>query len=774
MNRLIFLLIVALFSTWKASALEAGAAKVEITPPLGTPLNGYGDRLGKGSLSVHDPVWSRSLYVSDGTTAIMLVNVDLCVINRELRDRVLELAPPEVPRENILLTATHTHSAQGAMNRSLVFRAVSGRFMPDVLESTAQRIVESMQSAIASRKRATIGFAVTTHDNLTENRQVEGGPVDSQIGVLRVDDSDGNPIAIAANFAAHPTTVGGDDKFAISADYPGVYYNELEAVAGESCVAMFLNGAAGNQRPANPEKHQGWAHTEWVGKRLAAKVMEAAGTITCGEATLRIGGSVPELPATLTTFLPPSTVLKTLEINDLVLTFVPGEPCVELGLELRRRAMQRGYKAQFTVSLSNDHLLYFVPREQYSGASYECGMSMYGPGIDDWMYREFDALLSKGEPSATPDAITEAQKKDVANGIALQLRGSRYAIGHQQGVALREEIVEAFDSQLVQRCEDGTLIPSEGLWSYAPAFVNLTPIALPRLGIEARQMLATLSENTFDLLEGIADGAGLPFDAVWLLQSAPTLAAQASIDAVYSAPLCTMVAITGERAGADQILLGRNFDSPESVTPVAFEVVPESGMRYAQVGYPWSAGAFTAMNEAGVAVAMERVEALGAPSATGPPIEMVLYEAITNDRSVAEVIIRLENAPHLRGYHVMIVDPVAENARVVELGESRITRVASGGVLLGMNPDFAGGDAKARYDRLAGLVRSERAIDSDELAKFMSDSEPGRIGSQRILNEFTRHSVVLEPKFRRMHVVFPGPDGKLGKPLTLTVRKSAL
>ncbi len=133
MNRYLFALSIAFVAAFRAASLEAGAAKIEITPPLDTPLNGYGDRLGRGAVSVHDPLWARSLYLNDGKTSVLLVNTDLCLINRELRDRVLELAPAEVPRENIILTATHTHSAQGGMNRSLIVRAVSGRFMPDVL-----------------------------------------------------------------------------------------------------------------------------------------------------------------------------------------------------------------------------------------------------------------------------------------------------------------------------------------------------------------------------------------------------------------------------------------------------------------------------------------------------------------------------------------------------------------------------------------------------------------------------------------------------------------
>ncbi|NUM56021.1 MAG: neutral/alkaline non-lysosomal ceramidase N-terminal domain-containing protein [Candidatus Hydrogenedentes bacterium] len=765
----------SLFASNPAAAFEAGAAKVEITPPLETPLNGYGDRMGRGAIAVHDPVWARSLFLSDGKTAVLLVNTDLCVINRELRDRVFELAPTDVPKENILLTATHTHSAQGGMSHPLIFRAVSGRFMPNVLEDTAQLIVESMQGALAGRKRATIGFDVSSHENLTENRRVPEGPIDPQIGVIRVDDSDGNAIAIVANMAAHPTTVGGPDKLSISADYPGYFYSAVEAQAAAGCVAMFLNGAEGDQRPKNPENLVGWAHTEWVGKQLAAKVMEAAGNITCGELELRVGHATPDLPPTMaSSFMPATTVIKTLEIGDLLLTFVPGEPCVEIGLRLRRIALVRGYKAQFTVGLANDHLLYLVPQSAYAAPSYERSMNMYGPGIDEWLFRQFDSLMTRGEKQPEDAPIGDAVKRDVENGVVLELRGTPYEIGHQHGAALAEQLQQAYATQIVARCQDGTWIPKDGWWTYAPSFVDLSPLALTRLGIGARPMLVSLSSETLDVLTGLADGAEMPFDAVWLLQCAPTILASESADALYGAPFCTMLAITGDRAGTDQVLVGRNFDWPESLTPIVRDMDPKGGMRYVQVGFASTIGAFTGMNEAGLAVAVERVESLGAPSLAGPPVEMVLHDALQKDRSVAEVLTRLDAAPHLRGYHVLVCDAIAENARVVELGETRTTRVASNGVLLGVNPAEAPQhDADYRYQRINALLRSQRVIESDALARVMADREPGRSGQQTIVNDQTRHSVVMEPRYKRMHVSFPDANGKLGRPVTISLRKTA-
>ena len=753
--RLAFILFAGLILVADVFAFDAGAAKVEITPPLGTPLNGYYDRLGRGTTGVHDPVWVRCLYINDGETGVFLLNADLCIINKELRDRVLELAPETVPQEHIILTATHTHSAQGAMNHGLLARSISGRYMPEILESTAQRFVEAMNAAYANRKRATIGYGSTKHEKLTENRRVPDGSIDEQVGVIRVEDADGNAIAIVTNFTAHPTTVGDDDLLTVSADYCGSYYNEVEQLAEPGCVAMFLNGAEGNQRPANPGKQSGWGRTEAIGKALAALALDVSGDITCGEAKLHVAYATPPLPPTIAhSLMPDQTVLQTLEIDNLLLTFFPGEPCVEIGLELRRQARSRGYSNQFTVSLANDHLLYFVPVELYGTLDYETAMNMYGPRIDRWFYAQFAELMTKGDPPE-PSPLPSAAKVETDEGMLhVRLAGDAYTQGYARGAAFREAIQTAYQDHVVAPCTSGDWIPETGLWPWAPSFVDQTPLALPRLAIGARPMLAGLAPGRFEEIEGIADGAQLPFDAVWLTQCAPTYAARSDKSTLYRSPFCTMVAVTGDRAGADDCIVGRNFDWSDPETPVIFDMHPDGGRRFVAIGFPWSAGAFTGMNDAGVVLSVERVESRGEPSLEVPPIELLLREVLESADDAASAVEMVRTTAATAGYHVLVAGPSAEDARVLELGSAITVREPVEGLLLGVDPASGVGDeeAIARYQRIAQLVSTERIVSQEEMRSFLQDREPGRSGQATIRNDQTRYSVVFEPKARVLHV----------------------
>src|SRR5947207_12581687 len=80
MTRILFgtLLIWALVcGSATADDLHAGAAKVDITPPTGYPMWGYGARHDLPSHGVLDPLHARALVLTAGKERIALVSLDL-------------------------------------------------------------------------------------------------------------------------------------------------------------------------------------------------------------------------------------------------------------------------------------------------------------------------------------------------------------------------------------------------------------------------------------------------------------------------------------------------------------------------------------------------------------------------------------------------------------------------------------------------------------------------------------------------------------------------
>lgn len=761
-----------------AGALEAGVGRAEITPPLGSPLNGYGDRMGRGAVKVHDPVWARCLYLNDGQTGVFLVTTDLCLITSELRARVLELAPKGVARENVILTATHTHSAQGGMSKALVFRAVSGRFSPEVLEKTAQGISDAMRAAFETRRPAMIGYGTGEQDDLSVNRRVPKGPIDPQIGVIRVNDVDKNPMAVLANFAAHPTTVDGADKMSVSADYCGYYYDELENRM-PGVLAMFANGAEGNQRPADPSGKTGWAATEAIGRQLAQRVGEVAAAISVGDAILHVGYSEPELPLSMADFVPRKTVLQTLEINDLLMAFVPGEACVEIALDLRTRAIARGYQAQFTVGLSNDYVAYFIPPEYYGQNIYENSMDFYGPRMGAWFGREFNNIMTRAK-AETPAEETAAEVIETGGPIQrVVLKGTPYEIGRQRGILYKDLLANRYRTQIAEKVDSGELVPDGGYWEKAWPYLDLSHFARVVLGVGARPLLQGAQTDLYEELQGMADGAQLPFDALWLVQALPIMFTRENADSFFRNSFCTMVASVGDRAGASDVLVGRNLDwtepASDDLKPVIVDVQPTNGRRYVQVGFPWNSGVFTGMNENGVVACAERMEVLGQPRTEGLPLEFVLREVMQTAKTADEAVKILQNYPHLRGYHVLVADPVFPAAYVVELGRTQVVRQAEKGYLGGAKPESERVDeaAKARYARAAAFVEADHIIGPARLKELLQDRLPGETGLKSIWNSYTRHSVVFEPKQRTMQISVPGDDGNPSEYVTVSLKGDA-
>ena len=216
--------------------MKVGAAAVEITPPLGLEMDGYGARLG-GASGVHDPLWARAL-VAEGRdgTAIGLVVADLLGIEPRLQGQIADevLASTGIPRERLQLAGTHTHSGPA-------FRAPS-----DAEHVVGAHIAEAVSRAWEGRREAAAAVGMGTVDGIAENRRPNGGPVDRRVTVTRFDGVDGEPIATLVNYGCHPTTLG-PNNLLYSADFPGVVCAQVEATSGG--VAIFSTGPQGDVNP---------------------------------------------------------------------------------------------------------------------------------------------------------------------------------------------------------------------------------------------------------------------------------------------------------------------------------------------------------------------------------------------------------------------------------------------------------------------------------------------------------------------------------------------
>jgi len=219
-----------------APALRAGAAKVDVTPSQG--------ELPKNSRGVLDHLYARAIVLESGSSSAAMVTVDAGGIPDAIWKAVTEQIEKElgIPTANVLLTATHTHSA-GAQRG------------PDY----PQKIVESVRLARQKLTPARVGYG-TGLSYINVNRQIidpethrwwEGpnreGPSDKTVAVLKFASMSGEPIAVYYNYAVHAVIAGQLDQ--VSADIPGAASRYIEDSFDDKVIALWSSGAAGDQNP---------------------------------------------------------------------------------------------------------------------------------------------------------------------------------------------------------------------------------------------------------------------------------------------------------------------------------------------------------------------------------------------------------------------------------------------------------------------------------------------------------------------------------------------
>jgi hypothetical protein len=262
----------------KPGQLLAGVAKVEITNKKVLPLN--------------DPLYAKALVIKSDTTTVVLVTLDAVAVGEighikndylgKVRARLqkeFKIAP-----ESVVVNASHCH----------------GIVCADVDEKT----VEAVKLATENMVPVTVGVGVGTESRASENRRLKlksgkeadvrhayslppddevvgVGPIDPQIGILRLDRADGRTLAVVYNFACHPIMgVNGDGN---TADVVGFASRVIEDNMSEGTVALFVQGCGGDINPVRYKDVHQPRSAEPLGNMLGLSVLQAARKIKCAD-----------------------------------------------------------------------------------------------------------------------------------------------------------------------------------------------------------------------------------------------------------------------------------------------------------------------------------------------------------------------------------------------------------------------------------------------------------------------------------------------------------
>jgi len=227
--------------------ITAGTARVDITPSGPISMGGYGQRAGLVSCGVHDPLFAKALFLSDGRTRLLFITTDLISIPDRIYGRVLaELTKAGViDGAGLCLSASHTHSGPD-VDESVIIASPTRVY----LDLLTNKLVEVGKLAAAKAFPVKIRMAVGLVDFLRNRRQRgRDDLVDHRVLAVEVDRYEtSQPLAVLFGVGCHAVCLG-HDNLLISADYPGYAQRHIEKELGVE-NALFVNLTEGNVIPA--------------------------------------------------------------------------------------------------------------------------------------------------------------------------------------------------------------------------------------------------------------------------------------------------------------------------------------------------------------------------------------------------------------------------------------------------------------------------------------------------------------------------------------------
>jgi hypothetical protein len=251
-----------------AEPLLAGAAKIDISD--------Y--KAGK----VNDPCFAKALVLKQGELTAVLVTVDAVAIaeighisgkflpsvRRELESN------PGIKPEHVIVNASHCHGVVRSDTDKLVVQAVRDAFKQLTPVKVGAGAAEEKRISENRRLKLKDGSQVDMRRAyaLPPDDQVASvGPIDPQVGLLRLDREDGRPLAVVYTFACHP--ILNPPSKGSSADFPGFASKLLEESLGHNAIAFFVQGCGGDINPVR-YKETGLADAEPLGNFLGLSALK--------------------------------------------------------------------------------------------------------------------------------------------------------------------------------------------------------------------------------------------------------------------------------------------------------------------------------------------------------------------------------------------------------------------------------------------------------------------------------------------------------------------
>ncbi len=233
-------------------SLLLGTSRKIITPKVGACLYGY--KPNWESVAVADDLTAIAFYFKSETARVLWVSVTVCLLNTELHNRIRQTLSEKtgVPFENIIISATHTHSGPNTAGEygwgDVDREYCDGIYIPSIIEACCE--------AMLSPVEVEMGIGIGNSDIGVNRRefyengetylgQNPWGCYNPQMTVIAFRDKEHKPVANIVHYGMHGTCAGSNHE--ISRDWSGVMCDMLEK--NSKALTAFVTGPEGDVGP---------------------------------------------------------------------------------------------------------------------------------------------------------------------------------------------------------------------------------------------------------------------------------------------------------------------------------------------------------------------------------------------------------------------------------------------------------------------------------------------------------------------------------------------
>lgn len=366
----------------QSQELRVGSAKRILTPsPLISVSGGVGTpkpaQIKKGDLFV------RAMVLVKGDEKIAIVNIDNLGWPAALGNKSRKLIK-DIPFDNILIGATHTHSAPDAY----AFPDENGKHGADLeyLEWCTRQIADAVNEAFKNREPANLKIAVGKAAGKIAYNYYAPKLYDPRCGVIQAigttGKNKGKPLVTLVNYAIHPEVIGSNQGI-LSPDMVGPLYDQIEDKTGG--MAIFMNSAQGGMVTADNRLKDGkeandWEECQRIGNLLADEALRIITDVPIQEnPNIFCSSKKVDFPidSEMMRFILKnsplsmgtsddgsiSTALNLLNIGTAQILTIPGEALPNIGYYLKRRMPT---KHAFLFGLTNDAFGYILTKEDFN------------------------------------------------------------------------------------------------------------------------------------------------------------------------------------------------------------------------------------------------------------------------------------------------------------------------------------------------------------------------------------------------------------------------